>query len=366
MNLNLPKPGFMPGFFFALDISKTVSAISLTRNLENTMTLITEAFGYADELFGFQRFPDEVREASRFPLKNGPALFVPDRDDAYVFRKEHLRIMQFWAAGAEKNILLQGETGTGKTTLIEQVAARLNWPTFTVGCHGGLEFQELIGRVTLQPDGSTGWADGPLIAAMRNGGIFLLDEMNFLKPEVAGGLNTVLQATSYTIPETGETIWAHQDFRIAATGNAMDGVGKGAYRGTQTTNIALLSRFSLGIRVAYMSMSDEQKMIEAKAPGISEKVAAYLAEVADMARKSHADGVLKAPLSPRETIACARRARAFSGNTTGDAAMQAQCAAMAASLEMTFLFRWAPEERQEFMRAATSVAKRMGLPIVLE
>jgi hypothetical protein len=113
-------------------------------------------------------------------------------------------------------------------------------------------------------------------------------------------------------------------------------------------------------------MSDEQKMIEAKAPGISEKVAAYLAEVADMARKSHADGVLKAPLSPRETIACARRARAFSGNTTGDAAMQAQCAAMAASLEMTFLFRWAPEERQEFMRAATSVAKRMGLPIVLE
>ena len=73
----------------------------------------------------------------------------------------------------------------------------------------GPEFQELIGRVTLRPDGSTGWADGPLIAAIRNGGIFLLDEMNFLKPEVAGGLNTVLQATTYTTPATGEKIWAH-------------------------------------------------------------------------------------------------------------------------------------------------------------
>lgn len=61
-----------------------------------------------------------------------------------------------------------------------------------VACHVGFELQELIGRVSLQPDGSTGWADGPL---------------------------------------------------ITATGNAMDGVGKGAYRGTKTTNIALLSRF---------------------------------------------------------------------------------------------------------------------------
>ena len=174
-----------------------------------------KAYGYADQLFGFPRFPDNVREASRFPLKTGceGSLHVPEIDEAYVFRKDHLRIMQFWAVGAEKNLLLQGETGTGKTSLVEQMASRLNWPVFALGCHGGLEFQELIGRVTLQPDGSTGWADGPLIAAMRIGGIFLLDEMNFLKPEVAGGLNTVLQANVYTIPETGEVVRAHPDFR---------------------------------------------------------------------------------------------------------------------------------------------------------
>lgn len=330
------------------------------------MTSLAHGFAHADDLFNFPRFPDAVREASRFPVRQEWSAFVPERDDAYVFRKEHLRIMQFWATGNEKNILLQGETGTGKTSLVEQVASRLNWPTFTVGCHGGLEFQELIGRVTLQPDGSTGWADGPLIAAMRVGGIFLLDEMNFLKPEVAGGLNTLLQATRYTIPETGELIKAHPDFRIAATGNAMDGVGKGAYRGTQTSNIALLSRFTLGIRVSYMSVADEQKMIEAKAPGISPKIANYLSEVADMARKSHAGGAIKAPMSPRETIASGRRISAFSGNMKGPDAEIAQSRAVGEAFEMTFLFRWSPDDRSEFVKATNSVSARLGLSIVLE
>jgi cobaltochelatase CobS len=325
-----------------------------------------DKFGYADELFGFARFPDAVREASRFPIKDGQSEFVPDIDKAYVFRKEHLRIMQFWVTGAEKNILLQGDTGSGKTTLIEQVAARVNWPVFTAGCHGGLEFQELVGRVTLQQDGSTGWADGPLIAAMRVGGIFLLDEFNFLKPEVAGGLNTVLQATSYVIPETGELVKAHKDFRIAATGNAVDGVGKGDYRGTQTPNIALLNRFTLGIRVHYMTTEQEAEMIVAKAAGIDQKVAKFLAEVATMARQSHKDGVIKSPMSPRETIASGRRITAFSGNLKGQDAYQAQCKNVLTAMEMTFLFRWSPEDRGEFVRAANSVASTLGIPIELQ
>ena len=57
-----------------------------------------QSYAYADDLFGFPRFPDAVREASRFPIKQGTSMFVPERDDAYVFRKEHLRVIQFWAA----------------------------------------------------------------------------------------------------------------------------------------------------------------------------------------------------------------------------------------------------------------------------
>ncbi|OLP04592.1 ATP-binding protein [Rhodoferax antarcticus] len=330
------------------------------------MAVIYKNFGYGDDLFGFARFPDAVRENSRFPVLEGLSEYVPERDRAYVFRKEHLKTIQYWTHGAEKNILLQGETGTGKTTLIEQVAARLNWPVFAVGCHGGMEFQEFIGRVTLLPDGSTGWADGPLIAAMRLGGILLLDEMNFLPPEVAGGLNTALQAKVYTIPETGELVKAHQNFRIGATGNAIDGVGKGSYKGTQKQNIALLSRFTLGIRVKYMSVNDEVAMMTGKAPGIHPKVANYLAEIADMARKAASEGALTSPLSPRETISSAQRLTSYSGNLTEEPALQAQCKGMLPCLEMTFLFRWGPDDRTEFIRAANSVANRLGLPITLE
>ena len=86
------------------------------------MSNAQSSFGYADDLFGFARFPDEVRETSRFPILNYLSEYVPERDRAYVFRKEHLKTIQYFAYGAEKNILLKGETGTGKTTLIEQVA----------------------------------------------------------------------------------------------------------------------------------------------------------------------------------------------------------------------------------------------------
>lgn len=324
------------------------------------------SYGYADDLFGFSRIPDELRELSKFPILSELSEYVPDRDRAYVFRREHIKTAQVWVYGAEKNILLQGETGTGKTTFLEQVASRLNWPLLAMGCHGGVEFQEFVGRVTLNVDGSTGWADGPLIAAMRIGGILLLDEINFLKPEVAGGLNTALQAKVYTIPETGEVVRAHPNFRIAATGNAIDGVGKGSYRGTNKQNIALLSRFTLGIRVQYMSVGDEAMMLTGKAKGIHPKVSNYLAEIADMARKSYAEGSLSAPMSPRETIATAQRLVSHSGNLVDEKALQAQCKAMLPCLEMTFLFRWNSEDRTEFIRASNSVANRLGLPVTLE
>ena len=321
-----------------------------------------KSHGYADDLFGFPRLPDAVRESARYPIRGAQTEFVPEIDPGYVFRKELVQIMQFWITGVEKNLLLQGPTSSGKTTLVEQVAARLGWECYTVGCHGGLEFQELIGRVTLKPDGSTGWADGPLIAAMRNGGIFILDEMNFLKPEVAGGLNTVLQATAYLIPETGEVVVSHPDFRVAATGNALDGVGKGGYRGVQTPNIALMTRFTLGAKVTYLRTEDEILMLQNKAKGLDSRVANFIAEIASMSRKSYEEGALKAPMSPRETIATARRVSAFSSALKGDDAFQVQCDKLSFSLEMTMLFRWAPDDRLAFAQASRGVYQRLGLP----
>lgn len=319
--------------------------------------------GFADDLFGFARFPDAIRHVSQFPIRGAQTEFVPELDKGYVFRKELLHVMQIWLAGQEKNLLLQGPTSSGKTTLIEQVAARTGWETFVIGCHGGLEFQELVGRVTLKPDGSTGWADGPLVAAMRRGGIFILDEMNFLKPEVAGGLNTILQATSYLIPETGEVVISHPDFRVAATGNAVDGDGRSGYRGVQTPNIALMTRFTIGARVAYMTVEAESAMLEAKAPKIHPEISKLIAEVAKASRLSYEQGELKAPMSPRETIATSKRLMAYAGNAEGDKAKAIQAKHIFDAMEMSMLFRWSAEDAQAFKKTVSNISSRLGIEV---
>jgi len=322
--------------------------------------------GYADELFGFPPIPPELRQAASFPVLTEPSQYVCDTDEGYVFRKEHVRVAQFWAWGSEKNILLHGDTGTGKTSFIEQFSARLNWPLFPLSCHEDMEISELIGSPFFRADGSTGFKDGPLIQAMKVGGILLMDEMNMLRNEVAGGLNRILESKMYLNATTGEMVVAHRNFRIAATGNAMDGDGKTIYKGVKAQNPALLARFKLGIRVDYMNVDDETLMLTGKAKGIHQKVANYLAEIADMSRKSFASGVLASPLSPRETIATAERMVDFSGNLTGDDAFQAQCKYACECIEMTFLFRWKKLDRKEFVTASNSVATRLGVPITLK
>jgi len=329
----------------------------------NALKSNVQSRGFADDLFGFPRLPDAVRHVSQFPIRGAETEFVPEIDPGYVFRKDLLRVMQIWLSGLEKNLLLQGPTSSGKTTLIEQVAARTGWETFVVGCHGGLEFQELIGRVTLKPDGSTGWADGPLIAAMRRGGIFILDEMNFLKPEVAGGLNTVLQASSYLIPETGEVVVSHPDFRVSATGNAIDGDNRSGYRGVQSPNIALMTRFTLGARVQYMETEAEVSMLSAKAPKIHPEVARLIAEVAKASRMSYESGELKAPMSPRETIATAKRLCSYSGNSEEEKAKLIQCKHIFDAMEMTMLFRWSNEDADALKKTVTSIASRLNLEV---
>lgn len=88
-------------------------------------------------------------------------------------------------------LYLYGPTGCGKTTLIKQLAARLNYPTFEVTGHGRLEFADLYGHISLQK-GSMVYEYGPLPLAMRYGGILLINEADLFSPEVAVGLNGVL------------------------------------------------------------------------------------------------------------------------------------------------------------------------------
>ena len=233
--------------------------------------------------------------------------YVPVAEDWYVFDTDLLRRLLIWHGGtAGRNILVHGPTGSGKSSLIEQFRSRMNVEVYRVACHGRTEFGDFAGQTTLKSDGSTEFIYGPLPRAMMNGATLLIDEFNFMPPPVSGALNTVLDGGPLLLPETGELIQPHADFRIAATGNAVDGgTDAPAYRGTQKMNMALLQRF-LMTKVNYLAELEEAAVLGKVAPGLPPEVIQCLVKTAADVRASYMKGDLATPLATRVLVKVAR------------------------------------------------------------
>ena len=128
-----------------------------------------------------------------------PSLYTHALDPHYSFH-ESARDAAVWFMNKLDPLYLYGPTGSGKTSLIKQLAARLNYPVFEVTGHGRLEFADLCGHISLH-EGSMRYEYGPLSLAMRYGGLFLINEVDLLSPEVAVGLNGVLEGAPLCLPE---------------------------------------------------------------------------------------------------------------------------------------------------------------------
>jgi cobaltochelatase CobS len=268
----------------------------MNQTATSTRTL-QELFGLTDE---------KVRNVA-FPVNLSPGPMVPAIEQAYHFQQDHVRRMLLWVGGvAGRNLLITGPTGCGKSSLIEQLCARIGRELYRVPCHGKMEFSELTGQLTVMPDGSTKFVHGPLPRAMLTGSVLLLDEMNFIHPSAIGALNTVLDGGPLLITETGESIVPHTDFRIVATGNALDhGDDSSLYRGTQRMNLALIQRF-LTVKVDYLPAIEEAAMLHRLVPGLPGKVLGILAEVATDVRKAFKSGDIESTVSTRTLVKWAR------------------------------------------------------------
>lgn len=240
------------------------------------------------------------------------AEMVPAISREYVFEVDDLKAVTL---GLEMNkpTYVYGHKGTGKTELIEQVAARTGRPLVRVQHTINTEESHIVGQYLLK-NGHTEFSLGPLPFAMLNGLIYLADEYDFALPSVTATYQPVLEGKALFIkeaPENMRIIKPHPNFRFIATGNTNgSGDESGLYAGTNIQNAANYDRFALMIHKHYMKKADEQRIIEQRT-GLSAEHAQKMVTFATYVREAFDSGKIADTLSVRTLINASQVGIAF-------------------------------------------------------
>ncbi|TLX69671.1 AAA family ATPase [Pseudomonas nicosulfuronedens] len=259
-------------------------------------------------------------------------MYVPP-EKKYFFREMLLKPFMNWLyAPFGDSALLVGPTGSGKSSIVEQLAARLNWPCITVSAHSRMEMPELVGYnlpVTDQLTGdlNTKFVDGPLTKAMRNGFLFVLDEWDTLDPAVTVGLHAVLEGRPLVIAENnGEVVKAHPNFRFVGCGNTKgQGDGNGLHAGTMMQNLASLDRFRV-FDCPYLSEKEELKALLDALPEVDASIAQRMVRIANSIRDQHQGKngqYLSVTMSTRTVLRWARIATGYASQGVSEPAKTA-------------------------------------------
>ena len=275
--------------------------------------------------------------------------YVPAANPNYKFRKELLRnVLMFLQAPCGDALFLSGPTGSGKTSVITEIAARLNWPVQSITARGRLEFQDLIGHHTLVSEkpgepATMKWVYGPLAKAMALGHIFILNEADLVDPSELSGLNDLLEGRPLVIEQNGgKVIKPHPLFRFVATGNTRgNGDESGIYAGTVCQNVAAMDRYRMLI-VDYPEPDVEHDILAAEAPQIPQALREKMVEVANEVRAKFKgeDRELNVTLSTRKLVQWSKLWTQFYG---------APCPAQM-SLDIALLNRCTEGEREAIDR----------------
>ena len=247
-------------------------------NLQNDLSTLQQAVLDAGQVFSGKPSGTTVRAYAV------PSAYTPSIDHDYIFH-ESSRDVVVWFLNAQEPLYVFGPCGCGKSTCIKQLAARLNYPVFEVTGHGRLEIADLVGHLTIK-DSNMVFEYGPLALAMRYGAILLLNEIDLTSPEIAAGLNSVLDGSPLCIAENGgELIVPHPMFRFVATANTNGGGDDtGLYQGTQRQNLAWLDRFTI-CEVGYPSADVEKSLLARRFPSLPESLCATMVDYANEVRK---------------------------------------------------------------------------------
>ena len=244
---------------------------------------------------------------------------VPDIDDAYRF--DHETTMAILAGFAHnRRVMVQGYHGTGKSTHIEQVAARLKWPCIRINLDSHISRIDLVGKdaIVLQ-DGQqvTEFREGILPWALQNPTAIVFDEYDAGRPDVMFVIQRVLEVEGkLTLLDQNRVITPHPYFRLFSTTNTV-GLGDttGLYHGTQQINQGQMDRWNIVTTLNYLPADSEIEIALAKCPDYADaegkETVAAMVELADMTRAGFINGDISTVMSPRTVITWAQNAQIF-------------------------------------------------------
>lgn len=244
---------------------------------------------------------------------------VPEVDSAYQFNPE-VTLAILAGFSRDRRVMVQGLHGTGKSTHIEQVAARLNWPCVRVNLDGHISRLDLVGKDTITlRDGKqvTEFQEGIVPWALRRPTALIFDEFDAGRPDVMFVIQRILERDGkFTLLDQNEVIQPHPSFRLFATANTIGlGNSNGLYHGTQMINQAQMDRWNIVTTLNYLPTEDEIKIILARVPSLNgeadEKQVRSMIAVADMTRKSFSAGDISTLMSPRTVISWAENIEIF-------------------------------------------------------
>ena len=283
--------------------------------LDPLLTLAPSRKASVRELFG-------VDSDMQVPVFDTRDSHVPDIDEAYRFDPQTtLAICAGFAY--DRRVMVQGYHGTGKSTHIEQVAARLNWPLVRVNLDSHVSRIDLVGKdaiVLKEGKQVTEFREGMLPWALQRPVALVFDEYDAGRPDVMFVIQRVLeQSGRLTLLDQNRVIRPNPNFRLFATTNTI-GLGDttGLYHGTQQINQGQMDRWSIVTTLNYLSHDVEQEIVLAKTPewntAEGKCAIAAMVRVADMTRNAFMNGDISTVMSPRTVITWAQKATIFGGD----------------------------------------------------
>lgn len=290
--------------------SQTQAFLSETMH-SSSSHIMPDTYVHAGDTFG-------VDSDLQVPAFSAPDQNVPDIDPSYVFDPATtLAIL----AGFTHNrrVMVQGYHGTGKSSHIEQVAARLNWPCIRINLDSHISRIDLLGKdaITLK-DGKqvTEYKEGLLPWALQNPVALVFDEYDAGRPDVMFVIQRVLEAEGkMTLLDQNKVIRPHPCFRLFATANTV-GLGdtSGLYHGTQQINQGQMDRWNIVAALNYMPVPQETAIILSKLPDLDPQMAAQMIEMANLTRKGFMQGDLSILMSPRTVLSWAENLMIFNND----------------------------------------------------